>query len=554
MSTRPHTLNALKEASLDLLVVGSGAAGMAAALSGAAHGLRVAVLEAADTFGGTTAVSGGVLWVPNNHHMAAHGIEDSFEDVLGYVQRVSAGKSPDALIRAWLHNAPIVAQKLEQALGEAFLALPTYPDYQPELPGGKNGGRSLDNPLFNTHDLGEWRERLRKNPITGRAPMTIGEAMEWGVFSKPFDYPYKKVGQRAKDGIVHGGAALMGRALKRALDAGVTFVHSAHVTDLVYQDERVQGVVVTQDDQRHTLRAQAVILASGGFDWNLDQQAAFLPSTNTRPAAPPTLRGDALRMTQKLGVKLGNMSEAWWAPVVKIPDENYDDAPLYRSEFSVRCLPHSIIVNRHGKRFVNEALNYNDVVKPFLHQDPVRYEAQNEPAWLIVDAQYLKQYVFVTAIPGRPLPDYIVQADSLEALAQKCDIDAAGLQQEVERFNGFVERGKDADFHRGEGAFEQFYGDPEYAKNPNLGSLQKAPFCAIRIERGCIGTKGGPQTNAHGQVLRVDDTPIEGLYAAGNAMASPAGAGYPGAGSTIGIALTFGWLAAEHVAQQHKNN
>lgn len=553
MTDTSHPIEKIQDLQPDLIVVGSGAAGMAAALSGVKHGLDVVVLEAADTFGGTTAVSGGVIWAPNHHHMHACGIEDDLETAVGYVKRVSKGKSTEKMIRAWLENTTRVVQELEEILCEAFLPLPTYPDYQPELPGGKSGGRSLDNALFNTHDLGAWRDRLRKNPITGRVPMTIGEAMEWGVFSKPFDYPYKKVGQRAKDGIVHGGAALIGRALQRALAQGVTFVHSARVTDLITDNDRVQGVQFTYADQTISLRARAVVLASGGFDWNPDHHASFLPSIDSHPAAPPTLRGDALTMTQKLGVALCNMSEAWWAPVVKIPGETYDDAPLYRSEFSVRCLPHSIIVNKHGRRFVNEALNYNDVVKPFLHVDPVRYEAQNEPAWLIVDAHYLQKYVFVTAVPGRPLPDYIVQANSLDALAQRCGIDVDGLREEVAKFNGFVAAGKDEDFHRGEGAFERFYGDPTYQANPNLGVLNQAPFCAVPIFRGCIGTKGGPKTTVHGQVLRVDHTPIEGLYAAGNAMGSPAGAGYPGAGSTIGIALTFGWLAAEHVAQA-KNN
>lgn len=553
MALDPKNIDEITSLRPDVIVVGSGAAGMAAALCAAQKNLRTLVLEAAHTFGGTTAVSGGVLWVPNNHHMPEHGIHDDLESAVQYVTRVSQGKSPDTLIRAWLENAPRVAKALEEVLQDAFLALPTYPDYQPELPGGKTGGRSLDNPLFNTHDLGPWRETLRKNPITGRAPMTIGEAMEWGVFSKPFDYPYKKVGQRAKDGVVHGGAALMGRSLQRGLELGATFVRNARVTDLIYQDGRVQGVRAQIDAHNVELHASAVILASGGFEWSDAQQAAFMPRNQTRPASPPTLRGDALHMTQKLGVALGCMAEAWWAPVVKIPDETYDNAPLYRSEFSVRCLPHSIIVNAQGRRFVNEALNYNDVVKPFLHFDPVRYLAQNEPAWLIVDGNYLKQYVFVTAVPGRPLPDYIIQAESLDALAHQCAIDADGLRSEVERFNGFVAQGKDEDFQRGEGAFERFYGDPSYTQNPNLGAIDQAPFCAVPIYRGCIGTKGGPVTNAHAQVLRTDHTPIEGLYAAGNAMASPAGSGYPGAGSTIGIALTFGWLAAEHVAKQTEN-
>lgn len=553
MSSMRSTSKTLREYTPDFIVVGSGAAGMAAALCAAQNDLNVLVLEAAPTFGGTTAVSGGVLWVPTNHHMQAQGLSDDLEEAISYVQRVSDGKSTESEVRAWLENAPTIAKKLEAVLEAEFLPLPTYPDYQPELPGGKTGGRSLDNPLFNTNDLGAWRDRLRKNPITGRAPMTIGEAMEWGVFYNPFGFPYKKVGQRAKDGIVHGGAALMGRALKRGLDLGVTFVHSAPVQELIIKEKKVTGVRVEVDGELQEVHAAAVLLASGGFDWDETLHRAFTPANAPRAAAPPTLRGDALHMSQRAGAELGVMSEAWWAPMVKIPGETYDDAPLYRSEFSVRCLPHSIIVNSQGKRFVNEALNYNDVVKPFLNVDPVRYAPQNEPAWLIVDSQYLKKYVFITAVAGRPIPDYIVQADTLAELAVKCSIDAQGLDAEVTRFNGFVQTGKDLDFHRGDGAFEVFYGDPTYEKNPNLGSIAQGPFYAVPIYRGCIGTKGGPRTNEHGQVRHLEGGVIEGLYAAGNAMASPAGAGYPGAGSTISIALTFGWLAAEHVASITKS-
>lgn len=540
-SWTPHTV-----------VMGSGAAGMAAALTLAAEGKQVLVLEASQTFGGTTAVSGGVLWVPCNDRMKGLGIPDDTETAVAYVSHTAAGKSSESMIRAWIENAPTMARELERLLNADFLPLETYPDYQPELPGGKTGGRSMDNPLFNTNDLEQWRPLLRTNPITGRAPMTIGEAMAWGVFSKPFDFPYKEVAQRAKDGIVHGGAALMGRCLQRGLVLGVRFVANARVRGVKMNAKRVVGVEVDYNGESLEIPCENVIMASGGFDWHNGFRRTFLPINPTHPASIPSLKGDALRIAQGLGAQLGNMAEAWWVPTVEVPGELYDNAPLYRSEFSVRCLPHAMIVNRDGRRFVNEALNYNDVVKPFLAFDPVRYQAQNQPAWLVVDGQFLKKYMYITAVPGRELPDYVRQANTLQELAKICNINADGLQDEVARYNTFVENGIDEDFHKGEGAFERFYGDPTYTANPNLGSLKKAPFCAVPIYAGCIGTKGGAQTNENGQVLHVDGEVIQGLYAAGNAMASPAGAGYPGAGSTISIALTFGWLAAHHIAKTSK--
>lgn len=536
-------------ATYDLIIVGSGGAGMTAALAASFHGLRPIVLEAADTFGGTTAVSGGVLWVPANDRMADEGIEDSTDDAIAYVERIAEGRAPRAQIERWLRSAPAMARDVEVWLDTLFLSLPTYPDYQPELPGGKTGGRSLDNALFSTTELGEWQSKLRKNPITGRAPMTIGEAMNWGVFSKPFDFPYRDVAARAKEGVVHGGAALMGRMLKTLVARDVPCLSGVRVRELLVEDGRVVGVETEYADGALTFRAtRGVVLASGGFEWNDALARAFLRGVPEKPTSPVTIQGDALHMAQSVQAKLANMAEAWWVPAVEVPGEQYENAPLYRSEFAARCLPHSVIVNSKGRRFVNEALNYNDIVKPFFDVDPVRYEPKNTPAWLIVDSQYLQKYMFVTAVPGRPLPDYVVQGATLEELAEKCGMDAAGLRDEMARFNGFVETGHDADFHRGEGAFERFYGDPTYDKNPNLGSILTAPFAAVRIYPSAIGTKGGPVVDDHARVTRIDGDVVPGLYAAGNAMASPAGTGYPGAGATISIAMTYGWLAARHAA------
>lgn len=539
----------LRDQTFDVIIVGSGAAGLTSALTASFLGLRPVVLEAADTFGGTTAVSGGVLWVPANDRMRDEGIEDDTETAIAYVERVAEGRASRAQIARWLYSAPKMARDVETWLASPFLSLPTYPDYQPELPGGKTGGRSLDNALFATAELGEHQPKLRKNPITGRAPMTIGEAMKWGVFSKPFDFPYRDVAQRAKDGIVHGGAALIGRMLKTLIARDVPCVTGARVRELIVENGRVVGVEADTDAGRvAVLATRGVVLASGGFEWNDALNRAFLRGVPEKPTSPKTMQGDALHMAQGVRAQLANMAEAWWVPAVEVPGEVYEDAPLYRSEFAARCLPHSVIVNQKGRRFVNEALNYNDVVKPFFEVDPVRYTQKNAPAWLIVDAQYLQKYMFVTAVPGRPLPEYVVQGDSLEELAERCGIDAAGLSDEMARFNTFVENGVDADFHRGEGAFERFYGDPTYTKNPNIGSILKPPFAAVRIYPSAIGTKGGPVVDEHARVMRIDGSVMPGLYAAGNAMASPAGTGYPGAGSTISVAMTYGWLAARHAA------
>jgi hypothetical protein len=255
-------------------------------------------------------------------------------------------------------------------------------------------------------------------------------------------------------------------------------------------------------------------------------------------------------MAMAVGAELDAMSQAWWCPSVVVPGENYDGAPMYRPEFSVRCLPHSIIVNRHGARFTNEAHNYNDMSKPFFHHDPWRYEQVNVPAWLIVDRNYLDKYAFLTAVPGRPLPDFIARAETAEDLAIKLGIDPSGLTATLARFNSFVEAGRDADFGRGDSAFSRFYGDRAASPNPNLGKIERAPFCGVSIYPGTLGTKGGPKVNGDGQVRRVDGRIVGGLYAAGNAMGAFVGPGYPGPGVTIAVALTWGFLAGRHAAQQ----
>lgn len=531
---------------VDIVVMGTGAGGLLAALTATLAGASVAVLEKTDVVGGTTAVSGGVIWIPDNHHMSEEGCSDSREDAIQYITRIASGKSSDALIAAYVDAGPPMVRWVEANTSVRFESLGTYPDYQPELPGGRGGGRSLDNGLFDTNLLGEWKPRLRKNPTTGRIPITIREAMSWGVFWNPLGAPMKQVIERSKAGIVHGGAALCGKLLRALLDAGVEPMTQT-AGDALILDEHgaVTGLVARGPNGDLRIRARkGVIMASGGFEWNQQLCRDFLAPELLHPESPPSNTGDALRMAMGIGAELGAMNECWWSPAVNIPGEHYDGAPLYRCEFSVRCLPHSIIVNQAGSRFTNESGNYNDMTKPFFDHDPVAYGRKNLPAYLIVDAQYLERYVFVTAMAGRPIPEYITQAETLEELAAKLGIDAAGLAATVTRFNGFAHDGVDRDFRRGHSAFDRFYGDPRNTPNPNLGTVERAPFYAIEVHAGAMGTKGGPKTTPSGQVVRVGGAPVSGLYACGNAMASVMGHGYPGAGSTIGASMIFGWLAA----------
>ncbi|HEX4460708.1 MAG TPA: FAD-dependent oxidoreductase, partial [Polyangia bacterium] len=409
----------------DVLVIGTGGAGLAAALAAHQGGAKVTIIEKASKIGGTTAVSGGVLWIPTNHHMREAGIDDSRAEALAYVTRLSDGRSDPKLIELFLDEAPQMLKFIEEATPVKFTALPRYPDYHPEFTGAKPGGRSLDPGLFDTNTLGAWKDKLRKSPVFGMTAMSVTEATDWGVFAKPRALPFKLLGQRFSQGLVCYGGALVGGLLKGLLDKGIEPLLSTAAKELLVEDGRVVGLRAERDGKDFVISAKkGVILASGGFEWSKELVARFLGGQLTHPNSPPTNEGDGLKMAMALGADLGNMSEAWWCPSVDVPGEEYDGVQLHRGDFAIRSLPHSIIVNKRGQRFVNEAHNYNDMMKPFFGFDPVAYERPNLPAWLILDQQFVERYALLTVIPGMPVPEWIRRADSLSALAQLLGVDA----------------------------------------------------------------------------------------------------------------------------------
>jgi succinate dehydrogenase/fumarate reductase flavoprotein subunit len=534
---------------VDVVVVGTGAAGMTAALAAQAGGASVTVLEKSKLVGGTTAVSGGVVWVPNNHHLKETPVTDTRDEALAYVKRLTDGRSSDALVEKFVDSAPAMVAWVEENTALRFKPLARYPDYHPEFQGGKPGGRSLDPGLFDANELGAWKKTLRRSPVFGMTAMSVQEATDWGVFSKPLKLPFKLLGERYGKGFVCYGGALAGQLLKALLEREVAPRVEHPVRELVVEEGRVAGVRAEHAGAETFLRARrGVILASGGFEWSKELTAQFLGGVLTHPNSPPTNEGDGLRMAMSVGADLANMSEAWWCPSLVIPGEEYDGKQLHRGDFAIRSMPHSLIVNRRGRRFVNEAQNYNDLMKAFFAFEPNAYERPNLPAWLVFDHAYVEKYALMTVMPGQPVPEWVTRAETLEELAKLIGVDPRGLAQTVERFNGFAVEGKDPEHGRGESLYDHFYGDPDHAPNPNLGTLTKKPFYALQVHPGAIGTKGGARVNGDAQVLRVDGTPIPGLYAAGNVMAGVTGAGYPGAGATIAAAMTFGWLAGRHAS------
>ena len=529
----------------DVVVAGSGGAGLTAAIRAHDQGARVLILERSNKVGGTTAVSGGGVWIPLNHHMAEVGATDSREKALAYCKRLTAGRAPDELVETFVDTGQQLVRYLEEHTPVQFKATAS-PDYRTEEEGALLAGRTLECEMFTKAELGEWEESLRPSPLMF-VPISIDEALRG--LAKPQDIPTKTVIERMKQGLVASGNALVGRLLKGCLEREIPIVLEARARELVTENGTVVGLRAELESNDLLIEAKGgVVLACGGFEWSDELRAAFLPGPVSHHCSPPFNEGDALTMATEVGADLGNMTEAWVYPGAMVPGEEHEGQPVSRWVIAERTLPHSILVNRAGKRFVNEGLNYNDISKAFYYFDPNAYELRNLPCWAVMDSQYRSTYPILTVMPGDPDPDWLLTNDTLAGLAESVGIDSQGLEETVERWNGFVQEGKDCDFGRGESAYERWLGDPD-AEHPNLGTLEHPPFYALPIDAHSAGTKGGPRTNTKGEVLNVRGDVIPGLYAAGNAMAGISGPGYYGGGGTIGLAMTWGYLCGMNAAK-----
>lgn len=535
----------LADGEFDIVVVGSGGGGLVAAIAAADLGARVAVLERSPRFGGTTAYSGGKIWIPDNHHMRRLGIPDSREAAARYLLHVCGGDYPE-MIDAYLQSAPEMAQYVEEHTPLAFYPCVNYPDYHPTFDGATLGGRALDAQPYDASGLGDLLPHVRRSPTF--LPFTHEE---WETWRFPANFDWELIGERIGNDVVTTGAAIAAALVQGCVDRGIALYRNARGRTLLQDNNgRITGIEVEQDGATYTLRASAgVILACGGFDWNPDLQRRFLRGPALGAASPPGNEGDGILMGTEIGAQLGNMSEAWWAPVLQVPGETVDGEPLYRALINERGLPGSIIVNRAGQRFVDEAHNYNDITKTFHHFEPVSYEWPNLDAWLIFDDAFHQQYSVATIMPGEPVPDWVARADTPAELAQQIGIDPDGLTATLARFNTFARDGEDRDFARGGNAYDQYYGDARVGPNSNLAPLEQPPFYAIQVLPGMLGTKGGLVTDPHARVLDLRNEPILGLYACGNTAAFWLGRGYPGPGASIGPAMTFGYLAARDAMQ-----
>ncbi|QCI11931.1 FAD-dependent oxidoreductase [Pseudomonas putida] len=558
----------------DVIVVGSGAGAMTSAVFLADQAFSVLVLEKSDKFGGTSAISGGGIWIPNNHYFARQGGRDSAEQARRYLDAAAGDQVDPDRLQAYLDNAPKMIEALTRCSRVRYAVAAKYPDYYPHLPGALPGGRTLDPELFDSSLLGDELANLRKpSPSTllmGRIAWTARDAHKamarsfgWRLLILRLMLRYKldfKWRRKSRfDRRAALGSSLVCSLRRSLMDRNVPLWLNSDFRELIVQEGRVRGVRIHREGRDIDLQARhGVILASGGFEQNQALREQYLPKPTRMAwsATPPgNNTGAALQAGLAQGAATALMDWAWWAPTIAVPGE---DKP--RGIFAERAFPGAIVVNAQGRRFVNEAAPYLEFVDA-MHRDNAR-TGGSVPAWVIFDGHFRFNYAMGPLMPAQVMPDSRLRkewrdtlywkADTLEALAGKIGVDAQGLASTVAQVNDYARTGVDLDFGRGGNVFDRYYGDCNIKPNPCLAPLRKGPYYAMRLDAGDIGTKGGLLTNAQAQVLREDGTTIAGLYAIGNCSASVMGTSYPGAGGTLGPAMTFGYVAANHLAAQRQ--
>jgi len=543
---------------VDFVVIGSGAGSFCAGLALRDLGKSVLVLEKTELVGGSTAMSGGVLWVPNHPLQARAGVPDSPEQARAYLDAAvgdngGPGSSP-ARRDAFLKTGPQLISYLE-GKGMPFRRSEGWSDYYDELPGGSARGRSLSMELFDTRELGEWAGRLRGGgrnmPI--RWPETrllmLAKRTPAGVFAAIRLAARIAIMKLRGQKLVGMGTAIQGRMLKAALAAGVDVRPNSPVTSLVEEGGRVVGVTVDHDGAALKIRARlGVLINAGGFARNAEMRKQYgpQPSSTEWTHSNPGETGEALRYAMDLGAATDQLDQAVWL-VTSLPPGGGRDFHVFDIS-----KPHIILVDGQGRRFTNESGSY-------MENGQQMYRNHAVPAWAIFESRHRNRYPWGTSTPPGITPDkyfsegYMKRAGTLDELAQACELDPAVLRQTVERFNGFAKSGKDLDFKRGDRAYDRGWGDPTVKPNPCLGAIERGPFYAVKVYPGDVGTFGGLVTDEHARVLRADGGAIEGLYATGNCTASVMGACYPGAGASISASFVFGYLAARHAAHATAN-
>jgi len=554
----------------DVLVAGSGAGGLAAAITAAQRGLDVIVTEKEPLFGGTTAYSAGGIWIPCSSHAQRAGVSDSADEALRYLEQEVGGQLDRAKARAYLATCAEMLDFIERYTGVRFTLMTAWSDYHPGLPGASAGGRSLVPEPFDGRLLGEHFASLRP-PL---ATMMLFGGMSVGRT----DIPHLLNVMRSPRSALHvarmlarygadrlrwprgtrltNGNSLVAQLAKSLFDRGVPLWLRSPLEKLVRADGRIAGAIVRRNGAEVEVTARrGVVLACGGFprdeDMRLEHYRHVAAGKNHVPLAPSGNTGDGIRVARGVGAAFtAEYSQpAAWTPVSLVPQR--DGATIPYPHFIDRCKPGYIAVDRRGRRFANEADSYHDFTPRLF--DACR-EDRTVEAFLVSDHRAIRRYG-IGVVPPAPMrlephlrSGYLVRAETPEALARALGIDPAGFVVQLERYNRNAERGEDPEFGKGTNAYHRFGGDPSHTPNPNIAPIVTPPYYAVRLVPGDLGTFIGLATDPAARVLDVNERPIPGLYAVGNDQASVMGGTYPGAGITIGPAMTFGYIAARDLA------
>ena len=547
----------------DFVVVGSGGGSMCAGLVMRSAGKSVLILEKTNLVGGTTARSGGVMWIPNNPFMTRDGIEDSYEKAAAYLDAVlpdpkDAPGASRARRATYLTEAPRMLEFLGSR-GVKLTRVKEWPDYYDDLPGGSVPGRTVVAELFDANELGAWTDKLRPSFIHLPIPASLEEMMELPAMKRSWAVKMLLVKLVLRGVIakiagkrwVAGGAALQGQMLQAALREGVEIRTDSPVTQIVIEDGRAAGVVTVKEGRPWRVGARlGVLVNAGGFSHNQRMRDRYQPGTSVKwTMAAPGDTGEMIEEMMRHGAAVAQMQERVGNQFT--PQPGWEESELRQAAQSVTAAPHCILVDQSGVRYMSEGGSYMAYCKGMLERNK---SVPAVPSWAVFDAQYLRKYILAGTMPGTKKPQrwydegYLKTADTLEGLAGSLKIDPATLKATVERFNGFVAQNRDDDFHRGARAYDHWLGDWLHKPSASLGSISEPPFYAVPVLPGDVGTYGGVVTDEQARVLREDGSVIEGLYATGVSTASVMGTSYPGAGSSVGPSFVWGYVAAKSAA------
>ncbi|MBT3311577.1 MAG: FAD-binding protein [Desulfobacterales bacterium] len=517
---------------VDLVSAGTSCGGLVGAITGHDQGLSSIVVEKADNFGGGAALSGGVIWIPNNHHMGKKGLEDSREDALTHLRHIGVGRHDEERTVAFVDKGPEMLRYIEENTPLKMTILPGYPDYRAELPGGRLAGRYLlPSPLPMAMTLAEAERQYPVLDKVRKPPVSLQLGMP--------------------DQLWAGGRTLIGPLVLACFNRGIDIKRNARARQLIVEDGRVMGLKVEHEGKDLFIKAnKGVLLATGGFEWNAEMNKRFIEG-DIHPFTNPQNEGDGHIMGMEIGAAVALMDHTVRLPTIRIPGEEIDGKPLYRLFLASCGKPGDIIVNQNGKRCCNESF-YIDMGRAFTARNSSSLELTNRPMYWIADQSHRDKYFCGPLSPGKSSDgcEWIESAKTLKGLAEKLNIDSDQLEKTVEKFNGFAREGKDPDFNRGETAYDRIAGDPNHEPHPSLGPLTKPPFYGIEIYPGTAGNQGGLVANKNAQIIDTRGEVIPGLYGTSNATAHLAmGSGY-NSGFFNGRSMVFGYVAAKHMSEK----